>query len=224
MSTSRVAAWGVRVLALLAAATLLGCTPAVRPDRGGTVRYQSPKELVLGPAKLARIVQGMPASSPQRPLLADGVVTREELREAWAGLRSCLVAQGFVVSEPVMNPITNTDLLYTYSRDPKPGATAAPDKPTDDELAANCEDANWNPVAQVYSANTPQRMNADLATFMADCLSRAHFPPANGASTFDAFVRDATGRVREARLRQANSCIDQGVPKLYPDLPYFPRP
>jgi hypothetical protein len=224
MSTSRPTAWGVRVLSLLAAATLLGCTPAARPDQGGTVRYQSPKDLVLGPAKLARIIEGVPASSPQRPLLADGVVTVAELQTSWSRLRSCLAAKGFVVSEPVMNPITNTDLLYTYSRDPELGATAAPDKPTDDELAANCEDENWNPVAQVYAANTPQRMNDDLAKYMADCLRREGVTTAAGASTFDAFVRDAAGDVEPARLRQANACLDQGVPQLYPDLPYFPRP
>jgi hypothetical protein len=202
--------------------------------------YQAPKDLVLGPRELKQVFDGLPPSSPQRPILEDGVVTRDEVAVAWRGLRACLESKGLTVSEPVMNPITNTDYLYTYSRTP-PSAAASPlttpssapstssptasssTTPSDDEVAQGCEATYWNPVAQVYSANTPQRMDAKLAAFMAGCLGQSHVQ-AKQPSTFDGFVRGPTGTVDEARLRKANACLDKGVAELYPDLPYFPRP
>jgi hypothetical protein len=241
MSTSRPAA-RARLLLTVGVSmalwvALAGCTSArpAAPDR--TMGYQPPKDFVLGPKELKRVVDGLPPSSSQRALLADGKVTRDELELSWTRLRSCLERKGFAVSAPVMNPITNTDYLYTYARKASPSSAATPSAttdstsgstsaagPSDDEIAQECESAYWNPVAQVYAANTPQRMSAELQRFMTNCMGGARLAPAKPASTFDGFVRDASGTVEPARLTQANDCLDRGVPHLYPDLPYYPRP
>jgi hypothetical protein len=205
-----------------AAITLPGCSPAPSPApapppgvSGSVVDYQAPSAHRLDPQKLARIVQDLPPSSPQRSLLQDGTVSRAELDLSWSRLKSCIEAGGMTVKGPIVNPITSTEYLYTYARQ---GGGAA-----DDAKVRSCEEKFWIPLSSVYSANTPQQMDSRLAAFMTECMTRAHYPTA-GAGTFDQMVRDGSGAVAAARLRQANDCLDRGVLTLFPDLPYFPRP
>ena len=168
----------------------------------------------------------LPPSSPQRALLRDGSVSRADLDLSWARLKSCIEAGGLTVKGPIVNPITSTEYLYTYARrgsattttPTTTGASAA-----DDAIVRGCEEKFWIPLSSVYSANTPQRMDSRLAAFMTKCMTRAHYPTA-GAGTFDQLVRDGSGTVAPARLRQANDCLDRGVLTLFPELPYFPRP
>ncbi|WP_327443011.1 hypothetical protein [Pedococcus sp.] len=222
-----------------AAITLPGCSAAPAPSpapgvSGGAVDYQAPSAHRLDAQKLARIVQELPPSSPQRSLLRDGTVSRADLDLSWTRLRSCIEAGGLTVKGPIVNPITSTEYLYTYKR--QGGAslptTTAPTTTTstteegggaDDAIVKGCEEKFWIPLSSVYSANTPQHMNSRLAGFMTECMTRAHYPAA-GAATFDQIVRDASGTVTTARLREANDCLDRGVLALFPDLPYFPRP
>ena len=214
----------VAAVVVTGATSLMGCSAAAPPKpvvTGAAVDYQAPSALRLSPQKLARVVQDLPVSSPQRPLLQDGRVSAAELALSWTRLRSCVETGGLVVKGPFINPITNTEYLYTYAR-PK-GATASAGTPADDQFVRGCEEKFWLPLSSVYSANTPQRMDSRLVAFMTDCMTKAHFPT-SGATTFDQLVRDGAGRVQAPRVRQANDCLDQGVPKLFPELPYFPRP
>lgn len=207
-----------RVAALvLGAATLTGCSPGHTPGTSGVDAYRAPPNLRVDRQELARVVDQLPPSSPQRAILLDGTVTREELANAWTGLRTCLTTHGLKVTGPFMNPITNTEYLYTY--DSRDGAAGA----AEDDEVHRCEQTYWNPVAQVYAANTPQRMSASLATFMADCMTAALHTRVR-ASTFDGLVRDRSGAVDDARLARANECLDRGMPRLFPQLPFFPRP
>ncbi|MGZ6790876.1 MAG: hypothetical protein ACXVGQ_13260 [Mycobacteriaceae bacterium] len=203
-----------------AAVSLAGCSPAPAQSpapevSAPAVDYQPPSAHRLDPQKLARIVQDLPPSSPQRSLLRDGTVSRADLDLSWTRLKSCIEAGGMTVKGPIVNPITSTEYLYTYAQ--QAGGAA------DDAMVRSCEERFWIPLSSVYSANTPQRMDSRLAAFMTECMTRAHYPTA-GVGTFDQLVRNGAGTVVPARLRQANDCLDRGVLKLFPNLPYFPRP
>ena len=233
MSTRCATTGVVAAVAMTAATTLLGCSPQAQAPggvagtaAGSTVDYQAPSAHRLDPQKLARVVQDLPPSSPQRALLRDGSVSRADLDLSWTRLKSCIEAGGLTVKGPIVNPITSTEYLYTYARrgsattttPTTTGASAA-----DDAIVRACEEKFWIPLSSVYSANTPQRMDSRLAAFMTKCMTRAHYATA-GAGTFDQMVRDGSGTVAPARLRQANDCLDRGVLTLFPELPYFPRP
>lgn len=237
MSTRYATRGVVAAVALVAATTLPACTaePAPAPSAVGNepaVTYEAPSAHRLDPQKLARIVQELPPSSPQRPLLQDGTVSHADLALSWTRLRSCVESGGLVVKGPFINPITTTEYLYTYAR-PGRTSTGTPTTPgrapagtggaSDDDIVRRCEERFWIPLSSVYSANTPQRMDGRLAGFMSECMAQAHFPT-TGARTFDQLVRDREGTVTAARLRQANACLDRGVLRLFPGLPYFPRP
>ena len=233
MST-RYATTGVVVaVAMMAATALLGCSPPAQAPggvagtaAGSTVDYQAPSAHRLDPQQLARVVADLPVSSPQRALLRDGSVSRADLDLSWTRLKSCVEDGGLTVKGPIVSPITGTEYLYTYAR--RGSATTTTPTTTgagaaDDAIVRSCEERFWIPLSLVYSANTPQRMDSRLAAFMTQCMTRAHYPT-TGAATFDEMVRDGSGAVVAARLRQANVCLDRGVLTLYPSLPYFPRP
>lgn len=236
MST-RCATTGVVAAAIAAAAiTLGGCSPepaapggVAGTAAGSTVDYQAPGAHRLDPQQLARVVADLPVSSPQRGLLRDGSVSRADLDLSWTRLKSCVEAGGLTVKGPIVNPITSTEYLYTYARGGSATTTTTTTPTTtgagavDDAIVRSCEGMFWIPLSSVYSANTPQRMDSRLAGFMRQCMTQAHYPTA-GAGTFDQMVRDGSGAVAPARLRQANDCLNRGVLKLFPDLPYFPRP
>jgi hypothetical protein len=205
-------------------ALMVGCSRG--PDAQDSelaVGYQNPESLALDPQKLRRVIDDLPATSPQRPLLADGRVTKQELDLSWARLRSCIHAKGLVVTGPYVDPITNTDYLYTYSRPAKAAAPAKPDSAAEAAAVRGCEDLYWTPLSSIYSANTPQRMSDNLGRFMGDCMRNTHYPTAM-TSTFDQIARNGAREADPARLRQANACLDRGIPALFPHLPYFPRP
>lgn len=232
MSTSCTWRWRGAAVALSAILALAACSPSpTRPAQ--SLGYEAPRSAALHGDKLAQVVDGLPELSPQRHALKDGIVTSQELDLAWRQLRSCLETAGFAVSEPVLNPITQTDYLYTYRREhtttpspstsPGPSPSHAAADATDDEAVHACEDAYWTPLSLVYSANTPQHMDRALARSMVDCMTRAHYMTSR-ATTFDDLVRNVAGQIERGRLQRANTCLDESMPKLFPDLPYFPRP
>jgi hypothetical protein len=66
-------------------------------------------------------------------------------------------------------------------------------------------------------------MDPTLAVFMTGCLSRAGYATRRAVS-FDDVVRNGAATADPGRLRQAYACLDLGMPRLFPQLPYFPRP
>lgn len=224
MLTSWAARASLVAVVVSVVALMVGCSRG--PDAQDSelaVGYQNPESLALDPQKLRRVIDDLPAMSPQRPLLADGRVSKQELDLSWSRLRSCIQAKGLVVTGPNLNPITNTDYLYTYSRPAKAAAPAKSDSSAEDGAVRGCEDQYWTPLSSIYSATTPQRMSDNLAQFMGDCMRNARYPTAR-TSTFDQIVRNGAREADPARLRQANACLDRGMLALFPHLPYFPRP
>lgn len=220
MSTRRVTSWAFVALAVV---TALGCSPPEQSQGGGPLDYQAPNTLVLDSKEVARVVADLPASSPQRSLLGDGRVSRDELEVSWKHLRSCIEADGLTVSGPYLNPITSSEYLYTYARRGAGRAPSASEDAADDASVQRCEQTYWTPLSLIYAANTPQRMSETLASFMGNCMTKANYPTVH-ATTFDQLVRDRDGTVDTGRLDRANECLDHGIPELFPQLPYFPRP
>ncbi|WP_270889859.1 hypothetical protein [Pedococcus sp. 5OH_020] len=223
MWTSSTRVGTVGALVLLASVPFVAC--ARSPDRPATAvsAYKAPAAFALDERQISRAVKGLPKSSAQRRPLQDGRVSREEMMVAWKELKACVQADGLSVSGPYLNPITGTDYLYTYLR---PGATRVPSQrgaAADDAMVERCEDTYWLPLSQIFSANTPQRMSDVLARFMEGCMKDAG-ELTEHITTFDEIVRDANGQVTQARLAKANQCLDRGIPRLFPRLPYFPRP
>jgi hypothetical protein len=207
----------VTLVALTLSVALVGCSRSAGPQAGGAPGYQAPRDLVLDGPELTRVVDSLPTGSPQRPLLADRKVTTAELALSWRRLRGCLGDGGLTVSGPFVNPITNTEYLFTYAARVRSAETSS------DQTAQACEARFWTPLSQVYAANTPQHLDPTLARYLVDCMGRAHYST-HRSTTFDDIVRGGEATPDRRRLGAAYACLDAGMPVLFPRLPYFPRP
>lgn len=150
-------------------------------------------------------------SVEQAAALEDGTVTAGEYREAFENLRACVEREGYGISDPQVNPVTNTNFEFVYDAKGRNQNTALEDY-------ASCEEQFWNPVAYVYVSNAPQKIDEGLETAILSCMDQLGVKPAR-EPVEDFFDLAGTDPVEDEETRKAASeCARQEVSRLYPDL------
>jgi hypothetical protein len=240
-----------RVVFGLVAVGLLGaCEPGADPPtatQGSAVAtYTDPSHFRLPAQQVRRIVAQLEPGSPQRVILADAHVSRPELDAAWDDYEQCMRRAGFPVTTSAWNPVTNTTRIFTYARaatatgsshtaapptpdgpntTTKPSTRPTLDSMTDDEgeRVDACDEDYWFPVSAIYAADTPSRMDPQLASAMAACMAGRGYA-VRGETSFAGMVGAVGGRAQGVRVRAGQDCLSAVFPDLYPDLPYLPTP
>ncbi|NYG08336.1 hypothetical protein BJ986_002823 [Phycicoccus badiiscoriae] len=224
-----------RLLTAVTAAVLLtaagtGCS-ADSPAPGATpasqvATYRAPSAYRVGESRLRLLVNELDPGSPQRQILADGHVSRSELDQAWRAYAGCVSDVGFEVSDPVWDPVSNVELLYTYRRVgaalPSSAGDQQPTEPTDEASRIDdCEASYWFPVWAIYAADTPTHMTPLLAGAVVACMSRRGYD-VRGSTGFGQVVGARNGYAEGARVEAGRSCVSEAMAAHYPDLPYRP--
>ena len=182
--------------------------------------YTDPSLYRIGESRFRQLVDALDAASPQRSILADRRVTLAELNQAFASYGTCLDAAGFMLTSSAWDPLTNTQRILAYA--PPAGrtrTTAATGAAPEDA----CEDQYWTPAAQIYAADTPSRMDPQLASAMVACMDGKGYD-ARRSTSFGDLVGAVGGRAQGRRVQAGQDCLARVFPRLYPDLPYLPRP
>lgn len=216
--------------------------------------YSDPSVYRVGRAELRRLTDRLDPDSPQRVSLADGHVSRTEVEQAWEGYAHCMRRVGFVVTTSAWDPVTGTSRVFTFARDgatrsapgsptrsatpttttittPRTTATTSSGSPstidamtsTEDERVDACEEAYWFPVSAIYAADTPPRMTNELTRAVVACMAGRGYD-VRGSRDFGAVVGAVGGRASGRRVEAGRECLSGALRRLYPDLPYYPRP
>lgn len=217
-----------RVAGVVTAGTVVlvaigGCTPSVRapsqtPRSAAT--YSDPSVYRVGEGRLRQVVDGLDPSSPQRAILADRQVTRAELDSAFAAYSACIEGAGLTITSADWDPVTNTQRILAFApRGGRNPATATTGAAPEDA----CDEMYWLPVSQIYGADTPPHMAAELAEAVVACMGGRGYD-VRGSKDFGAVVGAVGGHARGRRVEAGRSCLSSAMARLYPDLPYYPQP
>lgn len=93
----------------------------------------------------------------------------------------------------------------------------------EEERVDLCDRLYWSPVSQIYAADTPPRMTNGLASAMVACMGGRGYDVRRGRD-FGEVVGAVGGRASGARVQAGRECLSGVLPRLYPDLPYYPQP
>jgi hypothetical protein len=218
------------LLTVLLAVTAAGCGPGDPPPTARPsaqlATYDAPSNYRVGDSGIRRLVEGLDPDSPQRQMLADGHVTAAELQQAWDGYANCIRQVGFVVSTPVLDPVGNVELIYTYRRQGTTPTSPSRDvQMTDAETGRidDCEGRFWFPVSAIHAADTPNHMTPLLADAIAQCMSGRGYD-VRGATSFGEVVGAKDGHAEGARVEAGRECLSEAMAEHYPDLPYHRQP
>lgn len=215
---------------VLVAVAVAGCSPGAQaPTATRTAQlatYDAPSNYRVGEESVQRLVEGLDPGSPQRKILADGRVTTTELQQAWDGYTGCIREVGFAVSTPVLDPVGNVELIYTYRREGTAPTSSGRDVEMTDAEAGridDCESRFWFPVSAIHTADTPDHMTPLLADAMARCMSGRGYD-VRGSTSFGEVVGAKDGHAQGARVEAGRECLSEAMAEHYPDLPYHRQP
>jgi hypothetical protein len=218
------------LLAALLAVVVAGCdpeepAPTARPT-AAPATYEAPSNYRMGGSRIRGLVDGLDPDSPQRQILADGHVSATEFQQAWDGYAHCISEVGFVVSTPVVDPVGNVELIYTYRRQGTAPTSPSRDVQMTDEEAGridDCEARYWFPVSAIHIAETPDHMTPLLADAVTRCMSGRGYDVA-GSTSFGEVVGAEDGHAEGARVEAGRECLSKAMAEHYPDLPYHRQP
>ena len=234
--------WRTPVVVVLVVGLTAACGPGADGTRSVPTRavatYADPRTYRVGKPQLDQLTARLDPQSPQRGILADGRVTSAELDGAWAAYTQCIEAAGFTVTSQAWDPVTNTQRILAYA--PRGGAATATTTPTATPTATPtttpegtttqsvpdvdaCEEEYWFPVSAIYAADTPPHMTNELTRAMVSCMAGRGYD-VRGSRDFGAVVGAIGGRASGPRVDAGRACLAGALPRLYPDLPYYPRP
>jgi hypothetical protein len=202
---------------------LAGCTsgnPSPSQTPRAVATYTDPSVYRLGESRFRQLVDGLDPASPQRTILADRRVTRAELDQAFESYGRCLEAAGFTLTSSGWDPVTNTQRVLAFA--PLPGSSAAT-VTTGETPDDACDEQYWSPVSAIYAADAPDRLTPKLAEALTACMGGRGYV-VRGSTSFGEVVGAVGGRASGARVQAGRDCLEQVMPRLYPDLPYYPRP
>jgi hypothetical protein len=145
----------------------------------------------------------------QAEFLQDGVITAEEYQASFERLKSCITSMGYDVSEAVTSPLTGSTLEFVYMMNGRDPDVALVDFDA-------CEAEHWQPLAGIYGATAPQRVEEPLRVAIVDCMKREGEDVDDSATTFTQIVG---AEADDSRFEVAATCALDEAYSLYPELP-----
>jgi len=145
----------------------------------------------------------------QAKALSDGVVSASEYRAAYDLVSACVAGKGYLVSDPVVNPLTSTTYEFTYDSNGRDQDSAIDDY-------QKCEDRYWGDVALAYGSNAPQSIEPQLKEAIVQCMKVASV---NISAADVTTLKDLVGENDGSREQAARDCSLSETQRLYPDMP-----
>jgi hypothetical protein len=165
---------------------------------------------IVAAVVLTLLLAGCVPADPRHPesLPVDGPsVTWDDYTTAFDVVRDCIEVGGLTVTDPVMDPVTNTSYSYSYQFNDLSSEDAM-------NVIARCETDDWTRIDMAIQTQTPPRMNSDLAARTSSCLADRGLSTTGDESSVGGFVRS----VGESNFDAIVGCVGEGIQVLYPEL------
>lgn len=156
------------------------------------------------------VLSGCVPADPNHPeSLSAGAssVTWADYTTAFEQLRDCVEAGGVIVTDPVVDPVSNTHYSYAYEFNGQTQSEAM-------TVISGCEAGEWTRIDMAIQMSGEQHMNADLAQFTATCLEHDGFDVSGDERSVAGFLK-ATG---DSEIDAVNNCVGAGIQELYPQV------
>ena len=185
---------------VLIAAGLTACSGGQAPaGAGGKLDSEQIKSLAKDEAEAGH--------AEQAGILEDGVVTTDELDQAFQLVRQCYESHGYTVNGPTINPIDG--FSYSYSIN----AAGYEENSVWENLEA-CETKYWRSVNRAYGSAQEAVMDPPLLSAARECLAKENQDVNESARNLADIIK-SNGVDQETAL----NCVSDAAVELYPDLP-----
>ncbi|MCS4275735.1 hypothetical protein M2390_000896 [Mycetocola sp. BIGb0189] len=153
------------------------------------------------------------ASPAQRDILSREQIGFDEYKEAFANYVRCTEDAGYVVGEPILNPMDGR--TYLAEQTLAPGQT---DVEAVNEKAVDCNPGELGFVQEEYLKQNPPQIDAVLLETVRPRLDLAGISTTGTETRFGDFFVDAADD--QARFTAIQRVFSQAIDELFPGLPY----